>query len=611
MKKIWFMGLLSLLMLTACGGGSDDGNVDLEPLATPSPLATTSGTQAKVRWSAVANAASYLCEVTVNTASPTTQQVSVTEFGFTMTSGNKYRVRVKAQPGENTAYTESAWSSYLDFEYNEPKPEPEPEPTPEPQTRLWPEAEMDGVIRAFPGAEGGGMYTTGGRGGRVIHVTNLNDSGTGSLRDAVNQSGPRTIVFDVAGTIQLKSELRIKNGDVTIAGQTAPGDGITLRDYSVVITSSNVIIRYLRFRMGDAAGHEGDAIWGRYYQDIIIDHCSMSWSTDECASFYGNKNFTMQWCLIGESLRASIHGKGNHGYGGIWGGKNASFHHNILTAHSSRNPRFCHPQVYGNYLSTHRGHVDYRNNVVNNWGDNSSYGGESAQINMVNNLYKPGPASKDRKYFLAADAYYEKDGTVWSSAYAQLYVTGNVHTAHGDITSNNQSGINFTDGAEYANYQKFQSAPFSIKKDDSQVCYTTTQTASKAYDMTLDYAGASLKRDAVDVRLIDDARNGKATYTTGGNGSTGGMIDTQTAVGGWPTLTATDEEVKRATTDTDKDGIPDYYEEVLGLDKSKSDASQKTLDPQGLYTNFEAYLHFLVQHITSAQTAGGTYTKLE
>ncbi|MBQ5638967.1 MAG: pectate lyase, partial [Alistipes sp.] len=458
---------------------------------------------------------------------------------------------------------------------------------------------------------GGGMYTTGGRGGRVIHVTNLNDSGTGSLRAAVEASGPRVIVFDVAGTIQLKSELRIKNGDVTIAGQTAPGDGITLRDYSVVITSSNVIIRYLRFRMGDAAGHEGDAIWGRYYQDIIIDHCSMSWSTDECASFYGNKNFTMQWCLIGESLRASIHGKGNHGYGGIWGGKNASFHHNILTAHSSRNPRFCHPQVYGNYLSTHRGHVDYRNNVVNNWGDNSSYGGESAQINMVNNLYKPGPASKDRKYFLAADAYYEKDGTVWSSAYPQLYVTGNVHTAHGDITSNNQSGINFTDGAEYANYQKFQSAPFAIKKDDSQVCYTTTQTASKAYDMTLDYAGASLKRDAVDVRLIDDVRNGKATYTTGGNGSTGGMIDTQTAVGGWPTLTATDEEVKRATTDTDKDGIPDYYEEVLGLDKSKSDASQKTLDPQGLYTNFEAYLHFLVQHITSAQTAGGTYTKLE
>ena len=475
----------------------------------------------------------------------------------------------------------------------------------------FPAAEQDGVIRAFPGAEGGGMYTTGGRGGQVVHVTNLNDSGAGSLREAVEMNGPRTIVFDVCGTIELKSELRIGKKDVTIAGQTAPGEGITLANYSVVVTTDNVIIRYLRFRMGDAMKHEGDAIWGRYHENIIIDHCSMSWSTDECASFYGNKNFTMQWCLIGESLKNSVHGKGSHGYGGIWGGKNASFHHNILTAHSSRNPRFCHPQVYGNYLSTHRGNVDYRNNVVNNWGDNSSYGGESGQFNMVNNYYKPGPASKDRKYFLAADAFYEKDGTVWSSAYPQLFVLGNVHTMHSDITADNQAGINFTDGAQYTYYNQFQSAPFAIKKDDVTSCYTSTHTAEQAYAQVLDYAGASLRRDAVDVRLIDDARNGKATYTSGGNGSTNGMIDTQTAVGGWPTLTATSEEIARMTTDTDKDGIPDYYEELFGLDKTKADATLKTLDPQGLYTNFECYLHYLVQDIVLAQTEGGNYTKLD
>lgn len=477
---------------------------------------------------------------------------------------------------------------------------------------LWPASEQDGVIRAFPGAEGGGMYTTGGRGGKVVHVTNLNDNGPGSLREALDMNGARTIVFDVCGTIYLNDELKIGKGDVTIAGQTAPGDGITIANYSVVVNASNVIIRYLRFRMGDAKKHEGDAIWGRYKENIIIDHCSMSWCTDECASFYGNKNFTMQWCLIGESLRASVHGKGNHGYGGIWGGKNASFHHNILTAHSSRNPRFCHPQVYGNYLSTHRGHVDYRNNVVYNWGDNNSYGGEDAQINMVGNYYKPGPASKARNYILDANSYYSSGSTQYK--YPRLYLEDNYHA--GDyataINTDNWNGIYWHDGQSVGDPAGAKlTALQPIKKDDVTVCYTTTHKVADSYARVLDYSGVVHKRDAVDVRLIDDARNGKATYTSGGNGSTNGLIDTQTAVGGWPTLVATEEEVARMTTDTDKDNIPDFYEEKLGLDKTKDDASLKTLDPQGLYTNFEAYLHYLVQDITAAQTVGGTYTKLE
>lgn len=534
--------------------------------------------------------------------------------------------------------------------------------------------EDDGVVRAFPGAEGGGMYTTGGRGGKVYHVTKLTDDGTvGTLRHAVEQSGARTIVFDVAGTIALSKGLEIKKGDLTIAGQTAPGDGICLRDFPVTIKADNVIIRYLRFRLGDANVSDGDdTIWGRYQQDIILDHCSMSWCVDECASFYANRNFTMQWCLLGESLHNSGHSKGSHGYGGIWGGAPASFHHNILAHHDSRNPRFDEPNAYdftglkNGVSATHPGAsgfsnddrmIDFRNNVVYNFCNFPAYGGEGAHINFVGNYYKWGPASVNglgktistsgkegtdtghrREYFYQVDCAYttsEKVNNVkidvtYDAGPTQVYYRDNtLDTSVSDaskgaaVTADNSLGFTTKNASKSGlGDAGYPTTPFAIAAD-GRSCRVTEHAADKALELTLLYAGASLSRDAVDKRLADDVKNGKANVMEGSNGSKNGVIDRpsdtttasqafgEVASDGYPVLTATDEEIARAK-DSDGDGIPDYYEELFGLDKNNAaDGNAKTLDPKGLYTNLEVYLHYLVRDITAAQVEGGTYTELK
>lgn len=440
---------------------------------------------------------------------------------------------------------------------------------------------------AFPGAEGFGNKVTGGRGGKVIYVTNLNDSGTGSFRSAVQASGARYVLFKVSGTIELKSPLNITTNDLTIAGQTAPGDGITLRNYPVFVNADNIIIRFLRFRMGDTGAAEGDALWGRYRKNIIIDHCSMSWSTDECASFYGNENFTMQWCILSESLRNSVHEKGQHGYGGIWGGKNASFHHNLLAHHDSRNPRFDHPGVYSDAeaAAAMRGAVDFRNNVIYNWKSDATYGGEAGMFNMVANYYKPGPATSNKRRFL--NAYKQSSSSNPVYGYGKFYVADNVMDGQQDITSDNWIGVVAKDGsaADKENMKLMSPLPFGN--------FDRLHSATEAYEAVLAYAGASYKRDAVDSRIVTDVQKG--TFTAdGSNGSVSGLIDSQDDVGGWPALTESTPPV-----DTDEDGMPDDWETEKKLDPAKANATERNFSTG--YDNIEVYLNSLVAELISKQ----------
>jgi len=443
---------------------------------------------------------------------------------------------------------------------------------------------------AFPGAEGFGRKVTGGRGGKVLFVTNLEDSGPGSLRAAVQSSGARYVLFKVSGTIELKSRLKISNNDITIAGQTAPGDGICIKNYPVVVDADNVIIRFLRFRMGDEAQQEADALEGRFHKNIIIDHCSMSWSTDECVSFYANEKTTVQWCIISESLRNSIHFKGAHGYGGIWGGRYASFHHNLLAHHDSRNPRLG-EEAGKSFALTDL--VDLRNNVIYNWGSNSCYGGEAMNVNIVNCYYKPGPASKNRERIISIDKNKDPASEIYNR-WGKFYIDGNYIEG-----SERASEDNWT----YGVYNQFHSSYGIVSDEEKAVMRLSsphtiennvkTHTAQEAYDRVLDYAGASMIRDAVDIRIIENVRTG--TYTAeGSNGSSKGIIDSQCDVGGWPELKST-----VSPTDTDNDGMPDEWETKMGLDPNKANANGNDLS--SAYDNIEVYINSLVYEIINRQ----------
>lgn len=619
-KRKLLVPVLAALLVAACQEKGTEP--DAVPLLPPEEvwLSAVSDNSLTFSWTEVDGAVRYALRLELTSDGSLVLQTNTQESHYRFDGLEKevsYTFKVRAVAEDDASSSEYSLEKVAVPGVSEPEsgpvtPEPEPDPdVPEEVYGMFavPEHESSLGALAFPGAEGGGMYTTGGRGGKVIHVTNLKDSGEGSLRDAINQSGARTIVFDVAGTISLKSELRVRNGDVTIAGQTAPGDGICLKDNTVRIDADNVVIRFMRFRLGDEGSglsDGSDTIWGRYHENIILDHCSMSWSIDECASFYANRNFTMQWCILTESLRNSVHGKGSHGYGGIWGGEDASFHHNMLSCHDSRNPRFDHPEIYETPSDPDlRGNVDFRNNVIYNWGNNSTYGGEGGHFNMVNNYYRQGPASRDRAYFIDANGIYTSSGTDYG--YPYLYMDGNFYYDYPSMTA--QDGVFWHDDGTNTppDQSRLLSSGLRISGPAGQATYITTHSASGAFDAVCAYGGASLRRDSVDERACSDAASGTATAVDGGNGSTGGIIDSQDAVGGWPEYTASEDELADIL-DTDGDGMPDWFETEFGLDpRDSSDGEAFTLDMYGRYDNLEMYLHYLVRDIVSGQAGGGEY----
>ncbi len=471
-----------------------------------------------------------------------------------------------------------------------------------------PVAAVRGNLPAFPGAEGGGMWTTGARAAKtpeVYHVYKLTDDGSyGTLRDAVSQPD-RIIVFDVAGNIELSDTLTIKSDNLTILGQTAPGDGICVKNCNTDITGNNVILRYLRFRMGDEKTMEQDTLGSRGRHNIIVDHCSISWSVDETASFYEMTNFTMQWCIVSESLKHSVHAKEAHGYAGIWGGTNTSYHHNLLAHHDSRNPRIGAGPWEGKNEeydpSKQTTLTDLRNNVIYNWGGNSAYGGQgAAAVNIINCYYKYGPSTSDKvkSRIFQTTSTGNDINSLWST---DIYVDGNYVDGNAAVTADNSKGVdednkntkkkiltkNNIDSAENAGERD---AHFKFEKDFP----VTTQTAEEAYNSVLESAGASIARDSADERVVNDVKNrGGIKITkeyTDENGTTKtdttyGIINSPSDVGGYPTLTGTKAK------DTDGDGISNEWEDKNGLDK-KNGSDGTALAASG-YTHLEEYANAL------------------
>lgn len=415
-------------------------------------------------------------------------------------------------------------------------------------------------------------------------VSNLNDAGAGSFREAAEAKGKRMIVFAVSGTIHLQTQLSIK-GDATIAGQTAPGGGICLADQPVMLGGSNIVVRYLRFRMGDRFQRGGmvdgnggdDAFGGIGRKNIVVDHCTMSWSTDEAFTVYGGDSTTLQWNLMSEPLNYSYHFETgdkdyeHHGFGGIWGGKQTSAHHNLFAHCVTRTPRFNGARTHGPEF------VDFRNNVIYDWGNNNVYAGEGGEYNVVNNYYRPGPNTNKNVYNRVLNPYKKLP----KLDYGKFYLAGNISEAVPEVTTDNWKGVVMNEGTEADIPKAKADVPFVAEA-------VITQGTKEAYDLVLKEAGASYRRDTLDARIINEVKN-----------RTGRIIDVQ---GGYPHGTPYEQTVNAwsslqsspAPKDSDGDGMPDEWEKKNGLKPGDaSDASGVKLHK--FFTNIEVYINSLTK----------------
>lgn len=427
---------------------------------------------------------------------------------------------------------------------------------------------------AFPGAEGYGRFTIGGRGGRVIKVTNLNDSGPGSLRAAIEAEGPRTVVFDVSGRIVVQDKLTIRNPYVTIAGQTAPGKGICISNYNLgMLGVHDAIIRFIRVRPGNTSGDTLDGMGMASSDHAIIDHCSISWTQDEAFSSRGAGNITLQRTLISEALNIAGHrnyrkGK-QHGFAASISGNIGSFHHNLLAHNAGRNW-----SLAGGLdkATRHTGRLDIRNNVVYNWGHRTTDGG-AKEVNFVNNYYKPGPASTVFHVLMPERKLVKAFGP------QEYYVAGNVMEGHYGADEP-FAGIKLIEGATLE--------AILVDEPFFPSC-VQTQTAEEAYADVLADVGANVPAlDEHDKRVIRETREGTTTYKGGVSGFPG-IPDSQEDVGGWEDYPVVH---RPAGWDRDDDGMPDHWERARGLDPQ--DGSDGAEDPNGDgYTNLEDYLNEL------------------
>ena len=466
---------------------------------------------------------------------------------------------------------------------------------------------------AFPGAEGAGRFTTGGRGTlaqptTVFKVTSLADNNVpGTLRFAVSASSAsfphRTIVFAVSGTIRLTAPLSIRS-NTTIAGQTAPGDGICLADYPVSISGNNVILRYLRFRMGDRnqnlgmvdGSGNGDALGSLGYKNIIVDHCSISWSSDEACTIYRGDSLTLQWNIVSEPLNYSYHFEAGdadfqrHGYGGIWGARRGSFHHNIIAHVKGRAPRFAGSSSYAPG-TVGQEQANFYNNIIYNWESYSTNGGEGGHYNILNNFYKYGPSTSNgaangvaiRSQIMNP----AKDGAL---PYPKIFMEGNIVDGSPSISARNWLGVAMAGGSLADTNQSKVETPFDISPD-------VLQSAMDAYTSVLDGAGAVLpRRDTLDRRIVNDIRF-----------RAGGLIDVQ---GGFPHGTAFANTINAwpnlktlpAPADADNDGMPDAYE--LGSGLNPNDPIDRAAVAANGYTNLENYLNSIVNTYPEVFYAG-------